>query len=167
MKNQNTNIDGDLITNYLAGDKQALKLLIVKWHITFCNKAFWIVKDADLAKDIAQDTWQVIINKLNDLKEYDKFGSWATRIVYNKSIDVLNRRNREQISLYDYKYQHDNQSLPNEDNQDKRNKLLNAVKTLPNTQKQVLSLFYLESYSLKQISELLNISVGTAKSRLF
>jgi len=29
-------------------------LLVKKWHLTFCKKALWIVKDPDLAKDIAQ-----------------------------------------------------------------------------------------------------------------
>ena len=42
-----------------------------------------------------------------------------------------------------------------------------AVKLLPEHHQMVINLFYVEDYSLKQISEILSISVGTAKSRLF
>ena len=45
--------------------------------------------------------------------------------------------------------------------------LLKEINNLPIKQKQVVRLFYLEELSLKQISEILNISIGTAKSRLF
>ncbi len=45
--------------------------------------------------------------------------------------------------------------------------MLKAIQTLPDEQKAVIKLFYLESYSIKQISELLKISAGTTKSRLF
>ena len=167
MKNQNTNLDGDLIKNYLAGDKNVLKFLIEKWHIILCNKAFWVLKDADLAKDIAQESWQVIINNLDSLKHADSFGSWATRIVYNKSIDVLNRRNIERVNLKQYSYEQEKQVVTNSDNDAMKVELIKAFNKLPSNQKEVLRLFYLKSYTLKEISRLLKISEGTVKSRLF
>ena len=45
--------------------------------------------------------------------------------------------------------------------------LLKAIKTLPAHQQMVIRLFYAEDYSLKDISNTLNISEGTAKSRLY
>ena len=45
--------------------------------------------------------------------------------------------------------------------------LLKAIKKLPEQQQIVIRLFYVEDYTLKEISEILNISIGTAKSRLF
>ena len=58
-------IDSKLILEYQSGNGKALNMLIKRWHKSFCNKAFWVVKDADLAKDIAQDSWSTIINKIN------------------------------------------------------------------------------------------------------
>lgn len=167
MKQNSTKTDGDLISSYLAGNDSALKKLIEKWHIQFCEKALWIVKDADLAKDIAQDTWQVVINKMSYLNDADKFGSWALRIVCNKSIDALNAKNREQLNLIEYNYEQEGQPVDYKEYTDLKKQLALAIKGLPKNQKVVLNLFYLESYSLNQIAELLNISVGTAKSRLF
>ena len=67
MKKDKT-IDGLLVQQFQLGNKPALTQLVKRWHKTFCEKAYWIVKDADVAKDIAQDSWSIIINKINDLK---------------------------------------------------------------------------------------------------
>jgi RNA polymerase sigma-70 factor (ECF subfamily) len=46
-------------------------------------------------------------------------------------------------------------------------KVYTAIKDLPQDQQVVLRLFYLEEYSLKEISEIVNKSAGTVKSRLY
>lgn len=160
-------IDAKLIEAYQSGNTEAFAKLVKRWHLTFCKKAFWIVKDADLAKDIAQETWQVVIKNLTNLKEPHKFGSWALRIVCNKSIDILNSKNRERIDLKQFQNEQHDVNLPYHENQDLKTQLGFAIKGLPKNQQLVLNMFYLESYSLKQIAEILNISAGTAKSRLF
>jgi RNA polymerase sigma-70 factor (ECF subfamily) len=55
----------------------------------------------------------------------------------------------------------------NNDNLKLKTNLLVAIKKLPEHQQVVIKLFYVEDYSLKQISDILKISIGTAKSRLF
>ena len=49
-------IDGNLVLEYQSGNVKALATLVKRRHKQFCEKAFWILKDADLAKDIAQDS---------------------------------------------------------------------------------------------------------------
>lgn len=166
MPNKNIKSDGELIRCYLDGDTECIKLLIEKWHNTFCKKALWIAKDADLAKDIAQDTWQVVICKMAELKNPDKFEFWALRIVYNKSIDALNKKNKERLNLINYQYESIIEDNPNE-NIELQTALLVAIKELPYHQQVVLKLFYLEMLSLHQIAKALDIPVGTIKSRLF
>jgi len=53
------------------------------------------------------------------------------------------------------------------DNNTVKKKLLKAIETLSKDKQNVLRLFYVEDYSLKEISVILNISLGTVKSRLF
>ncbi|MGA1227121.1 MAG: RNA polymerase sigma factor [Tamlana sp.] len=55
----------------------------------------------------------------------------------------------------------------NNDNLKLKTNLLVAIKKLPEHQQVVIKLFYVEDYSLKQISDILKISIVTAKSRLF
>ena len=84
MKNTNNLSDVALIEKYQKGDTKSLNLLVKRWHLKFCNLAFFIVKDAAIAKDIAQESWIIIINKLDTLKNVDSFKSWAFRIVLQR-----------------------------------------------------------------------------------
>ena len=54
---------------YKAADKMAMAVLVGRWHKLFYNKAYWLVKDKDTAKDIAQESWTVIIKKTDSLKD--------------------------------------------------------------------------------------------------
>lgn len=159
--------DGLLVKQYQKGDAKALSLLVKRWHKQFCSKAFWLVKDADLAKDIAQDSWKTIIDKLNQLKEPNYFGSWALRIVYTKSLDSLKANAKQRILLEKYSYAHQLDNLTITNNSSINQKLLKAIYELPEHQQMVIRLFYVQDYSLKEISNVLDVSVGTIKSRLF
>jgi len=160
-------IDKNLVLQFQSGDKNALPELVKRWHKEFCGKAYWLVKDKEVAKDIAQESWNTIIDKIDSLKNASSFGGWAMRIVYHKSLDWLRTRSKEQLQKNEYyNYQDKSDSVIDEDEQIKQT-LLKALNTLPINQQQVIKLFYVEDYALKEISELLNISVGTVKSRLF
>lgn len=159
--------DKDLVKAFQAGDQFALTQLIERWHVVFCKKAYWIVKDTELAKDIAQDSWQQIMYKIGDLKEAAHFSSWALRIVYNKSLDALKHNAKERDKQEAFRYTQLIHSTPKSEDERLKGKLLKAIKQLSVQQQIVVKLFYTESYSLKEISTLLDISVGTAKSRLF
>ena len=163
-------IDGKLVLEWQSGQQGALIKLVQLWHRTFCDKAYWLVKDADLAKDIAQDSWNTIINNIDKLKDPYSFGSWASQIVYTKSIDALKAMNKFQTMQDQLRQQMDNDEKDGSDSSDNDNikqHILDAVYRLPHRQQQVIRLFYVQEYSLKDISTILDISVGTAKSRLY
>lgn len=161
------NKDAKLVEAYKAGDKKALAILVKRWHKTFCDKAYWLVKDKDLAKDIAQDSWTIIIHKMDKLKNPNQFKYWALRIVCNKAMDCLRLQARKQTQTFSHEIEIENKDEVDSDNNNLKIALLKAIKQLPENQKTIIKLFYTEAYSLKQISEFLQISVGTAKSRLF
>ena len=160
-------IDKILVLQFQSGDKKALPELVKRWHKQFCNKAYWLVKDKNVAKDIAQDSWKTIINKIDSLNDVNSFGGWAMRIVYTKSLDWLRAEAKEKLQQNEYYNTQDKFDAVIEDNEQIKKALSKAIKTLPTKQQMVIKLFYVEEYSLKQISDLLNISLGTTKSRLF
>ena len=168
MNKDERKLDEKLVLEYQNGNKEALTLLVKRWHKLFCKKAFWIVKDIDLARDVAQDSWNTIITKIEKLKDPNSFGSWALRIVYNKSIDVINAKNRIKIKDEVYKHEQKVFEIGEENNSELlKHRLLESIKKLPEHQQIVIRLFYMQDYSLKEISTILNISLGTVKSRLF
>jgi len=166
MENSNKTSDANLVLAYQSGNKEAITVLVERWHQKFCKQAYWYTKDKDAAKDIAQDSWNIIIHKLNNLNDPKKFGYWALAIVCRKAIDWTRKKSKILDQQKDY-YQTLN-SFPEKNNiSEDSNKILLAIKELPDIQQNVLRLFYIESYSLKQISSILNLSKGTVKSRLF
>jgi RNA polymerase sigma-70 factor (ECF subfamily) len=158
--------DALLILEYRTGKKRALSLLIDRYHQRLCRHSFMYTQDMSASKDIVQDSWQVILYKLEGLRDPNSFGSWAMRIVTRKSLDYLKKRahHRESISslqpeVIDIESQEGKES--------ELIKLNKAIRELPKDQQMVLRLFYTQDYSLKEISNILELPVGTVKSRLY
>ena len=167
MRKEDNTIDEYLVIRLQSGDKDTLSILVKRWHELFCNKAYYLVKDKEAAKDIAQESWSVILKKINHLKDPKHFEFWAYRIVVNKATDWL--RQKAKSRKYNIEYKKEVRAYDSEysENEDLKQALLKAIKELPINQLIIIKLFYVEEYSLKEISDVLNISIGTVKSRLF
>ncbi len=168
MKSPKKIADSWLVLTYQSGDDKALSLLVRRWHGKLCRQALWYTKDMELAKDIVQDAWGVIIKKLSTLKDPDRFGSWALTIVTRRTLDVLKKRSKQRThSLGEQK------ELPSSEvtgimaREDDLKKVMMAIAKLPEEQRQVLTLFYLEECSLKEVATIMHVSVNTVKTRLF
>jgi len=163
----NKSIDANLVIEFQSGNSKALAELVKRWHKKFCEKAYWIVRDVDKSKDIAQDSWKTIMAKIQDLKDPFSFSGWAMRIVYSKSLDAIRETNRNRLKQENLAKEQIIETDVYEDNSQIKIELLKAIRSLSDNHQMVVKLFYVEEYSLKQVSETLKISVGTAKSRLF
>lgn len=168
MTKPNQIFDALLVLECQAGSKKAMTLLVNRWHSKLCKQAYWYTRDSDQAQDIAQDSWGVILKKIAFLKDPNRFGSWALKIVTRRAIDWLRKQKKESTNL------ETNYDLlnPIDDGDDTLavNPVLKvriAIKELPPKQQVILNLFYSEEFSIKQIGEILDISTGTVKSRLF
>lgn len=166
MGNAKKIFEGLLVLQYRSGNKKAFSLLVSRYNSKMYNHAYWFTYDKDIAKDIVQDSWGVIIKKLPFLKNPDSFGSWAMQIVTRKSIDYLNKNNRNREKLREY-YNQPKAANESDNKETDLLKVYGAINRLPQDQQIVLRLFYLEEYSLREISEIIEKSEGTVKSRLY
>ena len=161
-------VDSLLVISYKAGDKKALDLLVRRWNGKLCAHAYRYVKDWSLAKDVTQDTWNSILRKIHTLRDTNSFGSWAMTITSRKALDALSKHKKRKKDMEPSFLEE--QPVPEESDdgkEDKINSIKAAMATLPFEQKMVLRLFYLEDYSLKEISKITHASVSTVKTRLF
>lgn len=156
-----------LIYRIRTGEREAFKLLAERWYVKLIRHIYFLVKNEEVAKDIAQDTWSVVFKRLNTLKNPGYFKTWIFRIANNKSADWIRqeqktRNLKEEIKNNESEYNSENEYPDNE-----IEKLRLALRKLPDTKQHILNLFYLESCNIREISKILNIPSGTVKSRLF
>jgi len=173
MKHRETDrvFDELLVIQSRSGDEKAMTLLVKRWNAKMLRKAYILTDNRDAIKDIVQESWHTIVKNLVKLRDPSRFGVWVYRIVRGKSVDWI-RRNQQRR-----KYQ--KRQVWNEDRQvqqglhdpvdmiDPVESLRKGMKKLPGNQLFILTLHYLDGYSVREISDAINIPPGTVKSRLF
>lgn len=171
MKKEETHIQNDyLVTRYQEGDKQALKLLIKQFHPRLEQQIFAQTRDKASLEDLVQESWYAIIAGLSTVTLRISFEVWALSIARRKAIDWI--REQQRVRKRTQVFIQQEMNAPTEEDAldiilERKARLKLAIKGLPHSQRIVLTMFYLENYSVQEISEVLRISAGTVKSRLF
>ncbi|NNE01701.1 MAG: RNA polymerase sigma factor [Eudoraea sp.] len=169
MEKINRIFDGLLVLQYKGGDRKAMATLIKRYHNQLCSHAFWYTRDMDLAKDVVQDSWHKALGSIGKLKDPNKFSSWIMTIVTRKSLDRLDEIRKERVQKEHIRHtlKPRRQEPESRYNPELLQRLKSGIQNLSIDHQTVVRLFYLQEYSMKEISEILGISAGTVKSRLF
>ena len=146
----------------------------------YIKKAYGYLKCKSLAEDAVQDGILSAYKKLNTVRNIDALNGWINRIISNKALDIL-RKNKRMPDFYGtiddiitYNGGLLNQPLwaeistPEEDIMKKENlkRLNQAVEGLEDIYRIPLLLKDFEEFSIKEISEMLEISESNAKVRI-
>jgi RNA polymerase sigma-70 factor (ECF subfamily) len=159
-----------LVLQCQSGDGDALKALIVRWQPKLVGLAWRLTAQREAAQDIVQDSWMAIVRGLKRLDDPARFRTWAYRIVKNKCMDWMRRRAVERKASKELQDAALLQSAETEgDSQSDRDirLLRHAMSQLPQEQRAMLSLHYLDGMSVKEIGRVLDVPAGTVKSRLY
>ncbi|MTI21477.1 RNA polymerase sigma factor, partial [Fulvivirga sp. RKSG066] len=150
--NKDKIFDELLVLKCRDGDKKAFELLIKRWHKKLISFSYKITHDLEASKDLVQESWISFHRGIRGISAPSKFSSWIYRVVYNKSIDYLRKhRSAEPQEIAD------EIDEGNEYADDRWKTIEFLLKKLPTTHKTILTLFYLEEHSIKEISEILQI----------
>ncbi len=165
MRNPNDIIDEYLVLQCQAGNKQALVKLVKRWHPKIVKQASWHTGNQEIAKDIAQECWGDILKGLNKLKNSKAFKVWVYRIIHRRSIDWIRQKQKLKEDGGEIC-----EKMVAEDDMDEKSEqislLQKQMRKMPNEQRVLLKLFYLESLAINEIAIILSIPEGTVKSRL-
>ncbi|WP_448782672.1 RNA polymerase sigma factor [Blautia sp.] len=118
-----------------------------------------ILKNDSDCGDAVQETLLKAYEKLPMLKEEKFFRTWITRILINECKGIL-RKQKKVVQYEDYM---GNERLSEEN---RYHHLYMAIMELPEDLRILVTLYYIEGFSQKEISEILEIPEGTIKSRL-
>ena len=160
-----------LVLQAQAGDRKAVRTLIVAWQPRLSALAWRLTREREAARDVVQDAWLAILRGLRKLDDPARFRTWAYRIVAHKCTDWLRRRVvQRQASERMQNAAGTAASFAVGESQDRAgevDRLREALAALPDEQKTILALHYLDGMSVKEIGTTLGIPAGTVKSRLF
>ncbi|MCX6184393.1 MAG: sigma-70 family RNA polymerase sigma factor [Flavobacterium sp.] len=167
--------DALLVKNYIAGDENALAVLINRHQSKLYGFIYSKVGDRDLTDDIFQDTFIKVIKTLksNSYNEEGKFLPWVMRIAHNLIIDHFRRnkkmplfRETEEFSIFsimsDQSLTIENQLITEQVEQD----LKRIIQELPADQREVVLMRMYQDLSFKEIAELTGVSINTALGRM-
>ena len=125
------------------------------------------MKNEDDAKDVFQEAFVIVFQKMSQYTFEGSFEGWLKRIFINKLIETLNKKKKESFFLdvfdpdTDFVEEEDLDIQPIE-----QEKLLEYIRDLPDQYRTVFNLYVFEKLKHREIAELLNISEGTSKSNL-
>jgi RNA polymerase sigma-70 factor (ECF subfamily) len=164
-----------LVKNYVAGDENALTILINRHQSKIYGFIYSKLSDRDISDDIFQDTFIKVIKTLksNSYNEEGKFLPWVMRISHNLIIDHYRRnkkmpmyRETEEFSIFSIM----SDNMPNIESQlittQVENDLRKLIEELPAEQKEVLMMRMYQDLSFKEISEMTGVSINTALGRM-
>ena len=166
LEHRFSNIHQGLIDKSLEGDKSAQSRLYMLYSKAMYNSCLRITNDEDDAKDVLQEAFISAFRNLNSYKGEASFGAWLKRIVVNKAINHIKKKQLEMASL-DVD-QHDMVPENNADEHDisySTEMVREAIQKLPKGYRVVFSLYLLEGYDHQEIADILGITVSTSKSQ--
>ena len=122
--------------------------------------------DAD-AEDVAQEALVRAYRRFDRLRERERFRAWLVRISFRIALDRLRSMKRRQVREAQWLFENTRATAAGTANAEFQQHLERALADLPEKQRLVLLLAAMEGHTLEEVSALLDIPVGTVKSRLF
>ncbi|HSH80019.1 MAG TPA: sigma-70 family RNA polymerase sigma factor [Herpetosiphonaceae bacterium] len=157
-----------LIGEANAGNRAAFSELARRYEDMAFGYALSIVRDFHLAQDVAQEALLSAYFSLARLQEPDAFPGWLKGIVRHHCGRILRKRHFDLVPLQDASELVS--KAPGVDEHAEREEMLTnvlaAIDTLPQTQREVVILFYLREYSQQEVAAFLEVPVTTVNNRL-
>lgn len=123
-----------------------------------------IVNDTMEAEDVMQEAFLNAFRKINTYKGEVSFGAWLKRIVVNRSLDYLKKRKVQFEDISENTATIADEQMPS--GEVDIDKLKEAIQKLADGYRVVLSLYLLEGYDHKEISQILGISNSASRTQL-
>lgn len=162
--------EAELIEAAQNGDRDALIHLLRQVETPLYRTAYYMLGNEQDALDATQDALIKIYKSFHSFEQKAKFLTWAQRIVTNVCIDRC-RKKKDTVSIDEYEYVL-NQSGESYVEDELNRKMIaediqEAIQQLPENQRVVVVMRYLQDLSYKEIADAVNLPINTVKSHLF
>lgn len=163
--------DSFLVKKIINGDSRAFEIIVERYQNFVFTIVFRILKDREEAEEVAQDTFIKAFNSLSGFREESKFSTWLYKIAYRKALDRLRKENFNENQILKEELKNDFETVKNGLElmlQEERSLIVkNAIQQLEPLEATIVTFYYLEEYSIKEIAEVTGVSEVNIKVKLF
>ncbi len=171
------NDEARLIEQSRAGNTSSFDRLVEAHYTAVYNAAFRMLSDPDSAADATQTTFIRAFDALANFRGDSAFSTWLYRITMNVCLDELRKRKNQPLSLVTEDSEDDTseeREIPDEADEpgaraeqlERQTIVHEAIGRLPEDYRTIVVLYDIRGLSYQEISEVLEIALGTVKSRL-
>ena len=164
--------DIDLVISSLKDDEDAKAVLMHRYYKRIYNISFKFVGRFNEAEDLTQEIFFRVFSQLDKFKTDGNFLFWVQRVARNYCIDHYRKTRKEryfllqqqpEISFKDLQLTDQQEAM---EGQEKMKKIMEEINKLQPSLKDCLVMRDLQGYSYQEIASILNLPVGTVKSRI-
>lgn len=164
----------DLIAKSQDGNEDAYGVLVERYKTKVFKMTYSLTLNREVADDLAQEVFIKVFYALPKFKGKAAFSTWIHQITVNHTRDYLRKTSRiREVPFEETRSEHSTY----EDEIEKREReaeivwrkkiVHDAIATLPQKYRIILSLRDIQGFPYEEISRVLNISPGTVDSRLY
>jgi len=166
--------DEELIFRFQEGDEYAYLELVNRYRDRLMNFAYRFLGNEEDAEDIVQDTFVKLYTHRHFYRNIARFSTWIYTITANLAKTELRKRKRRKVSyLSQMGTEEKDFDLPTEDTTDDytegrftESHIQDAIQKLPLHFRTAVILRDIQELSYEEISNILNVPLGTVKSRI-
>jgi len=161
-----------LIKRTLDGDSNAYGSLVIRHQDYIFNVVIKMLRNREEAEEIAQDTFIKAYEVLASFKGEAKFSTWLFKIAYRKSLDRI-KMNKRSATLELVENLTEDVSLDFENGleimlmEERKQIIKSCILKLPEIEAAIITLYYYEEQSVKEIAEITNLSQDNIKVKLY
>jgi RNA polymerase sigma-70 factor (ECF subfamily) len=170
--------DDKLVAKAVAGDQGAYKSLMEKYETPLFFHLLKMVKDKEQVRDLVQEAFMKAFDNLESYNTNYAFSTWLYRITTNHAIDYLRKKKLQTTSIDEpVKTKEGEMNIQLEDEHSgtdrkiirkQRSDIIHeAIEDLPDKYRVVIKLRHFEELSYDEISEQLDLPLGTVKAHIF
>lgn len=170
--------DDKLVAKAASGDQEAYKALLDKYETPLYYHLIKMVKDREQVRDLVQEAFMKAFDNLDSYNTNYAFSTWLYRITTNHAIDYLRKKKLQTLSIDEpVKTKEGEMNIQLEDEQSatdrsimkkQRSSIIHkAIEELPEKYRVVIKLRHFEELSYDEISEQLDLPLGTVKAHIF
>jgi RNA polymerase sigma-70 factor (ECF subfamily) len=178
MVTTDTLTDEELVLRIKAGEISLFEPLVNRYQDRLINYIYRMINQRETAMELCQE---VFLKVFKSLKQYDpeyKFTTWVHRIASNATIDWIRKKKLPTYSI-ESSMDDDSPSLErqlksntlnpqeNLEMQQLKQQIMKAIDDLPIIYKELIILRHMNHLSYEEISQAVNLPLGTVKNRIF